>query len=248
MFSSARRDCLTYGSGLGLSVSLGLGLFVTGCAMPSFIAAPKNAGVKPKVKVGDTWSYAEINRYNNIRQAVVTHRVSYIDPIIRISHSAQSGPVGQEQTKERSEEIFDSLWTIKQEPAYDRVIVFERPLPFLPSVFEAGQREIFQTAYKVDGINALFYWRSQLFAAGWERVQVPAGEFNALRVERTCWFAHPDSFRSDAVRRDTIWYSPEVNRWVRREWTGEYRSPGSRRLPMREDWVRWDLLAYRPMR
>jgi hypothetical protein len=234
-----RRECLVFGSGLGLS------LLASGCALPSFIEAPKNATIKPRVRVGDTWEYAEINRYNNLRQAVVTHRVSSVDPIIRIAHSAKIGDVGQEKIVERTEEIYDSLWTIKQEPAYDRSIVFERPLPFLPSVFEAGQREVFQTAYKVDGINSLFYWRSHLFAAGWERVQVPAGEFSALRIERSFWFAHPDSFRTDAVRRDTLWYSPEVNRWVRREWVGEYRSPGSRRIPMREDWVRWDLLAYK---
>jgi hypothetical protein len=230
---------------LASSSSLGLGLLASGCAAPSFIDAPRNASAKPRVAVGDTWQYAEINRYNNLRQAVVTHRVSSVDPIIRIAHSAKVGEAGNENAVERSEEIYDSLWTIKQEPAYDRGLVFERPLPFLPSVFEAGQREIFQTAYKVDGVNSLFYWRSHLFAVGWERVQVPAGEFSALRIERTSWFAHPDSFRFDSIRRDTIWYSPEVNRWVRREWTGEYRSPGSRRVPMREDWVRWDLLAYR---
>ncbi len=227
------------------SSGLGLGLLSAGCALPSFIEAPRNATIKPKVAVGDVWEYAEINRYNNLRQAVVTHRVTSIDPIIRIAHSAKVGEPGQEKVVERREEIYDSLWTIKQEPAYEGGLVFERPLPFLPTVFEAGQREVFQTAYKVDGLNPLFYWRSHLFAAGWERIQVPAGVFAALRVERTSWFAHPDSFRFDSSRRDTIWYSPEVNRWVRREWTGEYRSPGSRRIPSREDWVRWDLLAYK---
>jgi hypothetical protein len=239
MFLPARRQCLLSGSGIGLS------LLASGCALPIFIDAPKNAGAKPKVSVGDTWEYAEINRYNNLRGAVVTHRVTSVDPIIRVAHSAKIGEQGQEQIVERREEIYDSLWTIKQEPAYDGGLVFERPLPFLPTVFEAGQREVFQTSYKVDGLNALFYWRSQLFAAGWERIKVPAGEFSALRIERTSWYAHPDTFRSDAVRRDIIWYSPEVNRWVRREWTGEYRSPGARRIPMQEDWVRWDLLAYK---
>jgi hypothetical protein len=238
-FQATRRHYLVSGSGFGLS------LLATGCAIPIFIDAPKNAGAKPKVAVGDTWEYAEINRYNNLRQAVVSHRVSSIDPIIRVAHSAKVGDFGQEKIVDRTEEIYDSLWTIKQEPAYDRPLVFERPLPFMPTVFEAGQREVFQTAYKVDGLSSLYYWRSYLFAAGWERIQVPAGEFSALRIERTCWFAHPDTFRSDAIRRDTIWYSPEVNRWVRREWTGEYRSPSSRRIPMREDWVRWDLISYK---
>jgi hypothetical protein len=239
IFSAQRRQQLTRGAWLGIS------LLGSGCALPIFISAPKNAAMKPNVAVGDVWEYMEINRYNNLRQATVSHRVASIDPVIRIAHTARTGEFGQETTVERTEEIYDSLWTIKQEPAYDRPLVFERPLPFLPTVFEAGRREIFQTAFKVDGSSKLYYWRSQLFAAGWEKVQVPAGDFSALRIERTSWFAHPDSFRFDAVRRDTIWYSPEINRWVRREWTGEYRSSSSLRLQMREDWVRWDLLAYK---
>jgi hypothetical protein len=224
-----------------LSVTAALPSVFSGCAMPMFVDAPRNAGSRPRVKVGDEWTYTEINRYNNLQTGTVTQRATTIDPIVRIANSAK---VGDRQV-DRAEEIYDSLWTIKQEPAYDVVQIFERPLPFLPANLEAGYREVFQTSYKVDGINRLFYWRSQLFAAGWERVQVPAGEFVALRVERTSWFAHFDTFRSDSVRRDTLWYSPLVNRWVRREWTGEYRGPNSRRLPQREDWVRWDLLSYK---
>jgi hypothetical protein len=215
--------------------------FLASCATPVFVDAPRNSTSPPSAKIGDEWVYAESNRYNDLQTAVVTQKVVGVDPIIRISHRAKSGDV----TTDRPEEIYDSLWSIKQEPAYGNVQIFERPLPFLPDGMLAGTRKVFQTAYKIDGVNKLFYWRSHLFAAGWERMKVPAGEFTALRIERSSWFAHPDSFRSDNVRRDIIWYAPAVNRWVRREWTGEFRSPGARRVPMREDWVRWDLLSYK---
>jgi hypothetical protein len=234
-----RRSLLKTTCLLGAAVALPSGF--VGCATPDFVDAPRSAGNRPRVKVGDQWVYAEINRYNNLPLATVTQRATTIDPIIRISNTAKVG----DRIVDRPEEIYDSLWTIKQEPAYDVVQIFERPLPFLPTALEAGNREVFQTSYKVDGVNRLFYWRSQLFAAGWERVQVPAGDYVALRVERTSWFAHFDTFRTESVRRDTLWYAPEVNRWVRREWTGEYRGPNSRRLPQREDWVRWDLLSYK---
>jgi hypothetical protein len=227
---------------LWLKSASSLGLVLTGCATPIFVDAPRSASRKPQVRVGDEWVYSEINRYNNLQQAVVTQKVTTIDPIIRIAHQAKIN----DRVVDRPEEIYDSLWTIKQEPAYDVVQIFDRPLPFLPIGLEAGSRTVFQTAYKIDGVNRLFYWRSGLYAAGWERITVPAGEFVALRVERSSWFAHYDAFRVDSVRRDTLWYSPEVNRWVRREWNGEYRGAGSRRLAAREDWVRWDLLAYKP--
>jgi hypothetical protein len=214
---------------------------LAGCATPVFVDAPRNSTNPPSVRIGDEWVYAESNRYNDLPLSTVTQRVIAIDPIIRISHRAQSGEV----STERPEEIYDSLWSIKQEPAYGDVQIFERPLPFLPAGMQAGTKSVFQTAYKIDGVNQLFYWRSHLFAAGWERVKVPAGEYTALRIERTSWFAHPDLFRSDNLRRDIIWYAPTVNRWVRREWTGEYRSPGARRIPAREDWIRWDLMSYK---
>ncbi len=236
----ARRHWLGF-VGMG-AASAATGLSVSGCASTtSMLSPPSNAKQKPQVAVGDTWEYAEINRYNRIQQAVVTHRVTNVTPIIRIARTAK---VGNEMS-ERTEEIYDSLWTVRQEPHYEVPIVFDQPLPLLPSSLEPGAREVIQTAYKFNTIDKLFYWRAHSFVAGWEKVVVPAGEFTALRIERTFWFAHPDSFRFDNVRRDVMWYSPLVSRWVRRDWTGEYRSPSSRRIPLREDWVRWDLLSYK---
>ena len=44
-----------------------------------------------------------------------------------------------------------------------------------------------------------------------------------------------------------LWYAPQVNRWVRREWTGTYRWSGMR-IPatLRDDWVEHKLLEYQP--
>ena len=69
-------------------------------------------------------------------------------------------------------------------------------------------------------------------------------------MQRTIWFDYPDVFRFNSSRIDSVWYAPEVNRWVRREWTGDYQHEnslgklgGTRR---REDWVRWELVSYTP--
>jgi hypothetical protein len=51
-------------------------------------------------------------------------------------------------------------------------------------------------------------------------------------------------------RSDVIWYSPQVNRWVKREWSGDYVSSGLTGAPAgvrgREDWVLWQLVECRP--
>jgi hypothetical protein len=69
-----------------------------------------------------------------------------------------------------------------------------------------------------------------------------------LRIVRLINFEHPDVFRYSPERTDIAWYAPQVGRWVKREWTGDYMSggPTSLRGRTREDWVNWQLTAYQP--
>jgi hypothetical protein len=45
---------------------------------------------------------------------------------------------------------------------------------------------------------------------GWETVKVPAGEFKALKVERTMYLGDYDSFRGITQRTETEWYAPDI--------------------------------------
>jgi hypothetical protein len=103
-----------------------------------------------------------------------------------------------------------------------------------------------QTAYRVQGIDRDFYWSDWLDAVGWQRVRTPAGEFDALRVERRIAFAHSDPFRDRPTREETLWYAPAVNRWVLREWTGRYWGRSHPPPLLREDWVGLRLVGYSP--
>ncbi|MGH6692454.1 MAG: hypothetical protein ACREF4_17440, partial [Gammaproteobacteria bacterium] len=60
---------------------------------------------------------------------------------------------------------------------------------------------------------------------GWERIKVPAGEFDALRVKRTVYFDYYDYTtrgRSEFIEYE--WYAPAVKQAVRREAYGVYFS------------------------
>jgi hypothetical protein len=60
---------------------------------------------------------------------------------------------------------------------------------------------------------------------GWERIKVPAGEFEALRVKRTVFFDYYDYTtrgRSEIVEYE--WYAPAVKQAVRREGSAMYYS------------------------
>jgi hypothetical protein len=78
-------------------------------------------------------------------------------------------------------------------------------------------------------------------------VRVPAGDFDALRIRRAVWFQHMDWGRIMSRRTETLWYAPSVNRWVQREWSGEFKwDSGERGGWFQEDWVAWRLVEYKP--
>ena len=92
-------------------------------------------------------------------------------------------------------------------------------------------------------------WQSKAEVVGRESVSVPAGTFDAFKVE--VWSNRRQTgsvatLQVEPVRvRYTLWYAPQVNRWVQREWTGWYRWAGVR-VPLREDWISWRLMEYLP--
>ena len=98
---------------------------------------------------------------------------------------------------------------------------------------------------------------------GWERVRVPAGEFDALKIERVVFLRILGIRRPRPERnRETEWYAPAVKQAVRREASAEYLSyfggatsiPGScgsrqgrrrrRAAIVRDDWLIYELESY----
>jgi len=143
------------------------------------------------------------------------------------------------------EERWSRAWDVIVEPAYDMVQTFEAPMPLLPDRLEPGASRTDSSWYSVPHMSGRQYWRQWLRATGWERITVPAGTFDALRVERLIDFRHFDIWREFPQRLDIVWYAPQVNRWVRRDWSGEYRWPGRRPVVVFEDRVRWQLVDWR---
>ncbi|NCU85394.1 MAG: hypothetical protein EBV57_05235 [Betaproteobacteria bacterium] len=54
---------------------------------------------------------------------------------------------------------------------------------------------------------------------------VPAGTFRVARYERVMSYYDDDPFRWRTERRETLWYAPEVQHWVRRELAGTWTRP-----------------------
>jgi len=58
---------------------------------------------------------------------------------------------------------------------------------------------------------------------GWEKVRVPAGEFDTLKVRRHVFLDYfEQGVRGQSVILETDWYAPSMNQVVRRETTSQY--------------------------
>jgi hypothetical protein len=84
-----------------------------------------------------------------------------------------------------------------------------------------------------------------MIARAWETVTVPAGTFKALRYQNLINFRSTDFSRDAAQRLESIWFAPEVGRWVVRESSGSYYINDSAvDTPYNESGYRWELLAW----
>ncbi|MEZ5741618.1 MAG: hypothetical protein R3E68_20790 [Burkholderiaceae bacterium] len=228
-----------------LVMALGLPVAAAGCASRiAFMAPPSSQPPPPTVRSGERWRYALINRYNGERTGEVLAEVVAVQPELRVRLTDATGTaLGEERYREP--------WEILQEPLFGAPVVFAEPLTLVPPSLAVDVRLEQATRYRLADFPTRRRWSSRLHALGWERVQVPAGSFDALRIERISYFDHHDAFRFASRREETLWYAPSVNRWVQRDWTGYYRAESSlsdrRGTPEdREDAVRWVLLAHDP--
>lgn len=242
--NTKRRHLLRAGALATIGAPLLGACAATGGPNRAPVAAPKGFVAAPAVRNGESWRYALVNRYNGQTTNTVTASVVTVEPELRVELVDQQG-------KTLSDEIYDKAWQVRQEPLYNETLVFDQPMPLLPSQLAVGKREQLHGSYRLAGSQMPHPWHVSIRAVGWERVEVPAGTFDTLRIERHIFFEHHDLFRTRSRRVDTLWYAPTVNRWVMREWTGYYREDpapfglASGWLEEREDAVRWILLEHR---
>jgi hypothetical protein len=131
------------------------------------------------------------------------------------------------------------------DPHWDMVQVYETPIPLWPRDLRPGGREWFNTRYHTVADQSWLPWQQTMTSRGWERIRVPAGEFNALRYTNEVVFTHTDFARYQCLRNETLWFVPEVGRWVARASRGTYYiNDSSIAQPFNEDFWRWELLDW----
>lgn len=219
---------------------------LAGCA-----SGPQPApGDAPKLAlptVGEVWRYRELNGFRNepvadIRYTVTRADADGIDLAVRVSGSPLSG------LREGQTERYARAWDVLEDAVYERPRTYQPAMPLLRVDAPPGVRVDDHTSVERPPQRGIENWTTLSRFAGWETVTVPAGSFRAARYERFSSYFDAEVFRWRTERRETLWYAPEVGRWVRRQLTGTWTRPpwqrGRRFEVLRDDWIVWELTGY----
>lgn len=227
--------------GIALLAAGSVPVALSGCATAGTYEHAGDHQALP-ITAGDEWLYDELNGYNRAHQAKIRYVAEAGTPLA-LRLDVEGRPLSGLRTGLREE--YDAPWVVTRDAVYDYDNIYDPPLPVLPTLLEPGTRESWQSMVTHDAQSRPLRWHVQIDALGMEQITVPAGTFDALRVRRLIKFEHPDVFRNHSERVENLWYVPEVKRWVKREWRGQYLQKLRTRAPaLREDWIVWELTRF----
>jgi hypothetical protein len=220
-------------------------IIVASLSMLAGAAAWAQSVNAPAIKAGDTWTYRETTEkgpsgWNQSRDEVTISRVT------SSSIYYASKPSGSTQPPR---ELISGLDWSRVRDVNGKETVVNRPLVF---PLTAGKSwEIEYTEQHPTKVHKSEQWNSKYTVVGFETIEVPAGKFNAVKVEAeghwtaelepmqtvvqgaqstadgTSMVTQAQRTRSEPATGRTykaFWYSPEVKRWVKS--VEEYYSAG----------------------
>lgn len=241
--------------------------FSAGCASRRQGAAQPRAPASSvrQPAVGQSWRYAKHDLYSRKLVDDQTDRVAALGSTVDID--SQSEAVRAAKTERSSwgsswlskyvphpdsppdsalpSEIQQPWGKVLVDPHWSQVQVYETPIPLWPIQLRSDWKYHVITKYKTPSNQDGLPWDQTMKALAWESVTVPAGTFKALRYTNLINFRSADFSRTAAQRTETIWFAPEIGRWVVRESMGSYYiNDSSVDTPYDEPAFRWELLAW----
>lgn len=155
----------------------------------------------PAIRAGDEWKYSLHDGYTKIPRGMLEYRVTAVESD---TVSVQLRHEGRESVERYT---LDLNW--RERPMTNlQNFRYDPPYPALPFPLEAGKtwRAYVKATDPATGrVNRV---RIDGKVLGWERVKVPAGEFDALVVQRVVYAGNHDHFLSEERITEVDWYSP----------------------------------------
>ncbi len=236
-----------------------------GCAVrrPATVAASSTPGVRQPA-IGQMWRYSQ---YDLFTRALVVNQVDRVNAISSNVEIASSTEPVKDQSGAGSRwgtdflrryvahrdkpagalpsEIQHPWGMVLVDPHWGDVQVYEKPIPLWPEELRPGWQGHVSTRYKTPSHQDPLQWDQAMKAHDWETITVPAGQFRTLRYTNMIQFRNGDIERTDSIRQETLWFAPEIGRWVARESSGSYYMDDSVvDQPYNENGFRWELIEW----
>lgn len=213
---------------------------------------PPPAGAVPasvalaQVNVGDFWEYTVRDGYTNLPRGVYRYEVKSAD--------ASGVVVDVTRDNQRVETlVYAPGWNPREAPLPGMsTLRFNPPLPEYAYPLEPGKSWSSFVESNDPATGRTYRTQVQARVVGWERIQVPAGAFDALRIQRYIFAGNMGGFQTQEEISQTDWYVPAVQRAVRFDSTSQHldtsRSGGQGvdglPLRVRTDWLISELTRY----
>ena len=174
----------------------------------------------PPLLVGDRWTTRTIDLWKNEVTETIEQRVASVnDDTVLLERTTLSSASGR-PSPPSTDQVDAATWTVRTGRIIEgKEVVFAFPL-FVGKTWEYEYVSVDSSG------NKTLQSRTAKVEA-WEVVTVPAGMFKALKVVVDGrWRARVGDAMATGKVDETLWYSPEAKRWVRREWIN--RTPEGR--------------------
>ena len=217
---------------------LGAAIAGNGLAEPPPSAPGSPARIeRPEIKVGDSWTYRVTDTYTNLVQGTYVVEVTAVtaDRIqTRRSHfSSATGAAGSEVL-----ESWDRDWNQLAQGGVE----FQPFYPTFRFPLESGKQWGGAARWRTG--SGIMNHKVTAQVAGWERITVPAGTFDAVRITRRGNFIEGQSinyYAGNGTVSDVLWYVPAIGQVARKDI--RHRDVSNTRYSDLAE--RWELLEYR---
>ena len=183
------------------------------CAAPN-VPSPTSAQTAaaptvPLVKVGDYWEYTVHDGWTKLPRGIYRYEVVTADPSGVIVHLTHDGVM-------RDTLVYAAGWNGRELPLTNtQRFRYEPTYTAYAYPLEPGKtwHDVLRSTDVVTGRSYSTHVYGRVL--GWERVRVPAGEFDAIKIERSVYAGNMEGSRSQEEIREIDWYVPSVRRAVR---------------------------------
>jgi hypothetical protein len=210
-------------------------LVLGGCASYPPAPAPVTTVGAPQLAAGDRWVYEQINPYNHSHVRTLTET---LEPVALgyklVKHSDRDRDPAVSET-------YPKPWFMASESGGSEARDFYPPLELVRFPLQPGSK--WRQTIHVTGPARTYIWFVDAGAMGWETVSTPAGSFKALKIVLQMDLGDGDWIWRDRRVTETLWYAPDVKRWVRREYRSQRANQSC--IPRWDyDWKLWELHSY----